>query len=244
VNLPEDWQILASNSTTYGEWPNARDSKQVSAQSSLLGPHKVVSTYAPEIGFTLGDDFMPAHQARSTSMASGAVGQNWNALPKATGYYAWLMGAAGAGGQNTDMVWWSSASTQQFGGALAGWLSPAAVAKLVAAGTVMPSSQTSCTVPAEVKQAAGQVAMTQLYAYGPQADFSYPPRPAGAKASWKPEWIARVRFRSNTTLMLGMPGMGGMDQSAQTDPAGPAPSAKPKCKGLAGIAKRAAGLCE
>ena len=244
VNLPEDWQILASNSTTYGEWPNARDSKQVSAQSSLLGPHKVVSTYAPEIGFTLGDDFMPALQARSTAMASGAVGLNWNALPKATGYYAWLMGAAGAGGQNTDMVWWSSASTQQFGGALAGWLSPAAVAKLVTAGTVMPSSQTSCTVPAEVKQAAGQVAMTQLYAYGPQADFSYPPRPAGAKASWKPEWLARVRFRSNTTLMLGLPGMGGMDQSAQTDPAAPAPSGKPKCKGLAGIAKRAAGLCE
>ena len=108
------------------------------------------------------------------------------------------------------MVWWSSSSTQQFGGALAGWLSPAAVAKLVAAGTVMPSSQTSCTVPAEVKQAAGEVAMTQLYGYGPQADFSYPPRPANAKAGWKPDWIARARFRSNTTIMLGMPGMGGM----------------------------------
>lgn len=244
VNLPEDWQILASNSTTYGEWPNARESKQLSAQSSLLGAHKVVSTYAPEIGFTLADDFMPALQARSSAMASGAVGLNWNALPKATGYYAWLMGAAGAGGQNTDMVWWSSSSSQQFGGALAGWLSPAAVGKLVAAGTVMPSSQTSCTVPAEVKQAAGQVAMTQLFAYGPQADFSYPARPAGAKPGWKPEWIARVRFRANTTLMLGLPGMGGLEQPEGSEQSTTAPSAKPKCKGLAGIAKRAAGLCE
>lgn len=240
VNLPEDWQILASNSATYGEWPNARDSKQVSAQSSLLGPHKVVSTYAPQIDFTLADDFMPALQARSANLPSGAVQLNWNALPKATGYYAWLMGAKD-GGQGGDMVWWSSASSQQFGGALAGWLSPAAVGKLVAAGTVMPSSQVSCTVPAEVKQAAGEVAMTQLYGYGPQADFSYPPRPANAKAAWKPDWIARVRFRSNTTLMLGLPGM---DGTPQAENAAPAPSGKPKCKGLSGIAKRAAGLCE
>jgi hypothetical protein len=241
LNLPDDWEIMASNSTTYGEWPNARDSRTVPARSSLLGPHKVVSTYAPQIDFTLADDFMPALQPRSANLASGAVRLDWNALPKATGYYAWLMGAKSGGGQDADMVWWSSSSTQQFGGALAGWLSPAAVAKLVAAGTVMPSSQTSCTVPAEVKQAAGEVAMTQLYGYGPQADFAYPPRPANAKAAWKPEWIARVRFRSNSTIMLGMPGMDA-DVSASTDQ--PAPAAKPKCKGLKGIAMRAAGLCE
>ena len=214
--------------------------KLAKGQVPLLGPHKVVSTYAPQIDFTLTDDFMPALQARSANLPSGAVQLNWNALPKATGYYAWLMGAKD-GGQGGDMVWWSSASTQQFGGALAGWLSPAAVGKLVAAGTVMPSSQTSCTVPAEVKQAAGEVAMTQLYGYGPQADFSYPPRPANAKAAWKPDWIARVRFRSNTTLMLGLPGM---DGTSQAENAAPAPSGKPKCKGLSGIAKRAAGLCE
>jgi hypothetical protein len=245
VNLPDDWEVMASNSTTYGEWPNARDSRSVPARSSLLGPHKVVSTYAPQIDFTLADDFMPALQPRSANLASGAVRLDWNALPKATGYYAWLMGAKSGGGQDADMVWWSSASTQQFGGALAGWLSPPAVAKLVGAGTVMPSSQTSCTVPAEVKQAAGEVAMTQLYGYGPQADFAYPPRPAGAKAAWKPDWVARVRFRSNSTIMLGMPGMDGMGQGEEGTSSAPPPSGKPKCKkGLAGMAQRAAGLCE
>ncbi|WP_188645562.1 hypothetical protein [Tsuneonella deserti] len=246
VNLPDDWEVLASNSTTYGEWPNARDSRSVPARSSLLGPHKVVSTYAPQIDFTLADDFMPALQPRSANLPSGAVRLDWNALPRATGYYAWLMGAKSGGGQDADMVWWSSSSTQQFGGALAGWLSPAAVAKLVSAGTVMPSTQISCTVPAEVKQAAGEVAMTQLYGYGPQADFAYPPRPANAKAAWKPDWIARVRFRSNSTIMLGMPGMDGMGQADGADSSSaPPPSGKPKCKkGLAGIAQRAAGLCE
>jgi hypothetical protein len=241
AGLPDDWQVLASNSTTYGEWPNGRDSKVIKANASLLGAHKVVSSYAPEIGFTLADDFMPALNARSTGMASGATQLAWNALPKATGFYAWAMGAKDGGGGNPDMVWWSSSSTQQFGGELAGWLSPAAVAKLVAAKTVMPPTQTSCTIPAEVKAAGGEVMMTQLFGYGPQADFSYPPRPANAKAGWKPEWIARVRFRSNTSLMLGMPGM----DSADAAKAGaPAPAAKPKCKGLKGVAMRAAGLCE
>jgi hypothetical protein len=241
AGLPDDWQVLASNSTTYGEWPNGRDSKVIKANASLLGAHKVVSSYAPEIGFTLADDFMPALNARSTGMASGATQLAWNALPKATGFYAWAIGAKDGGGGNPDMVWWSSSSTQQFGGELAGWLSPAAVAKLVAAKTVMPPTQTSCTIPAEVKAAGGEVMMTQLFGYGPQADFSYPPRPANAKAGWKPEWIARVRFRSNTSLMLGMPGM----DSADAAKAGaPAPAAKPKCKGLKGVAMRAAGLCE
>jgi hypothetical protein len=244
AGLPDEWQVLATNSTTYGEWPNGRDSKVVKASASLLGTHKVVSTYAPEINFALNDDFMPALQARSASLPSGASRLDWNALPKATGYYAWAMGAKSGGSSNPDMVWWSSAGTQQFAGALAGWLSPAAVAKLVAAKTVMPASQTSCTVPAEVKAAGGEILMTQLFGYGPQADFAYPPRPANANAAWKPEWIARVRFRSNTSLMLGMPGMGGVDTPDASENGQPATSALPKCKGLKGIAMRAAGLCQ
>ncbi|MGX7953588.1 hypothetical protein ACWPM1_13630 [Tsuneonella sp. HG249] len=244
AGLPEDWQILASNSTTYGEWPNGRDSKNVTARSSLLGPHKIASTYAPEINFTLADDFMAPLQARAGSLPSGASRLDWNSVAKATGYYAWAMGAKDAGGGNPDMVWWSSSGTQQFGGALAGWLSPAAVAKLVAANTVMPATQTTCTIPAEVKAAGGEVMMTQLFGYGPQADFSYPPRPANAKAAWKPEWIARVRFRTNTSLMLGMPGMGAADASGPAEQGQPVPSTKPKCKGLKGVAMRAAGLCE
>ncbi len=244
VNLPEDWQIRSSNSTTYGEWPNGRDSKAVKANASLVGAHRVVSTYAPEINFTLADDFMPALRARSANLPSGATRLDWNALSRATGYYAWAMGAKNGGGGNPDMVWWSSAGTRQFGGELAGWLSPAAVAKLIAAKTVMPASQTSCTIPAEVKAAGGEMLMTQLFGYGPQANFSYPPRPAKAGPAWKPEWIARVRFRSNTSMMLGMPTVNGMDAVEANEDPRPTPVARPKCKGLKGIAMRAAGLCE
>lgn len=242
VRLPGDWQIMTSNSTTYGEWPNGRDRKVLTGKSSLLGAHKVVSSYAPEIAFTLADDFMLGLQARTAAQASGAVGLSWTGLPRATGYYAWAMGAKGNGGNSADMVWWSSSSTRMFGGELAGWLSPAAVSKLISSGTVMPASQTACTIPAEVKQAGGEMLMTQLFAYGPQVDFSFPPRPRNARAGWQPDWITRVRFRSNTSLMAGMPQMSGREDTAGNTP--DAPPAKPKCKGIKGIAMRAAGLCE
>ena len=53
VDLPEAWSVTASNSTTYGDWPNARDSKTVPANSSLLGAHRIAGNYAPEIAFNL-----------------------------------------------------------------------------------------------------------------------------------------------------------------------------------------------
>ena len=247
VRLPEDWNVTSTNSRTFGEWPNARDGKTVSASASLLGPHRVASTYAPDISFTLTDDFMPPLQPTSRALPSGAMGLAWNALAPATGYYAWAIGAQTAGGsQPTDMVWWTSSSTRQFGGEMADWLSPAAVRRLVSAGTVMPASQTTCTIPAEVRQAAGQFMMTQLFAYGPQAEFAYPPRPAAARAPWKPEWIARVRYRSNAMIIPGLAGMGGGQGSGDERGSRNAPpsSGKPKCKGLRGMAERAAGLCE
>ena len=241
-SLPEAWSVNSGNSRTYGEWPNSRDSKRVEANSSLLGAHRIASTYAPEIAFNLADDFMPALRPATRDMASGAVSLSWNALEKATGYYAWVI-ATNPEGNSRDMVWWTSSSRQAFGGPMSDWISPAAARQLVADGTVMPPSQTTCAIPAEVKAAGGPIMMTQLFAYGPQADFSYPARPARASASWSPEWIARVRFRANSMVMHGMPGMGGFDASeAQGESEEPA---LPRCRGgLRGIAERAAGRCQ
>jgi hypothetical protein len=248
LNVSDDWTVTSGNSKTYGDWPNARNAKSVPANSSLLGAHRVASTYAPEISFTLADDFMPPLQASGRELASGAVALSWGALPKATGYYAWGIGAGAEGGDSRDMVWWTSSSTQQFGGPMSDWISPSTAARLVQAGTVMAPSQTNCTVPAEVRAAGGPMLMTQLYAYGPQADFAYPPRPESARTPWNPEWIARVRFRANTMVMLGMPGMsdaGERGESSAESATPEPPRGKPKCgRGLRAIAERAAGLCE
>ncbi|QUL39417.1 hypothetical protein KDC96_08975 [Erythrobacter sp. JK5] len=249
VNIPEEWRISPSNSRTYGDWPNEKARKHLSAQSSLLGRHRIVGNYSPEIGFELDRDFMAPLQVRNTAMPSGAYVLDWTGIPDATGYYAWVMsGQAGGGGESLDMVWWASSATRAFGGPMWDWMSPAAVATLVSAKTVMPPSQTSCTVPAEVAAAGGEAMMGNLSAFGPQRDFAFPPRPADPKIAWNPEWIARVRFRSTSMFMLGMDDMAGMmagTDDRNPDGGNPAePVRKPKCKGLAGIAKRAAGLCE
>lgn len=241
-NLPEAWSVNAGNSRTYGEWPNSRDGKRVEANASLLGAHRIASTYAPEIAFNLADDFMPALRPATRDMPSGAVNLSWNGLDKATGYYAWVM-ATNPEGNSRDMVWWTSSSKQAFGGPMSEWISPAAARQLVADGTVMPPSQTQCAIPREVKAAGGPMMMTQLFAYGPQADFSYPERPSRAAASWQPEWIARVRFRANAMVIHGMPGMGGFGGGEEQAGEQPAQPELPRCRGLRGIAERAAGLC-
>lgn len=249
LNLPDDWEITQANSTTYGEWPNGDQPRPVPPRASLRGNHRVAGTYSPDIGFDLDTDFMAPLQVQSSALPSGAYAMRWNAVPGATGYYAWAFSAkdmakeTGRGGGAGDMVWWASSATQAFGGPLWNWLSPAAVARLVEARTVLPPSRQECTVPAEVKAAGGEMTMANLTAYGPQRDFSYPARPANARAGWQPEWIARARFRSTAMVMLGMD-MEAMGGRAAQDGAEPVKPAKPRCKGLGGIAKRAAGLCE
>jgi hypothetical protein len=205
---PRDRQVSFSNSRSYGDWPNGRSRANVTPQSSLLGAHRITSNYSPEISFTLAQDFMPALTATSTPQADESTQIGWTGIAGATGYYAWTMGMRGNPTQGGDMVWWSSSATQQFGGALWDWIAAATAATLIRQRVVMPPSQTSCTVPAEVKRASPDMMFGTLFAYGPQADFAYPPRPANARAGWMPDWTARVRFRSMTTWMAGMPGMG------------------------------------
>jgi hypothetical protein len=244
VDLAEDWQVGIANSRTYTSWPNGSDRKSVPATGSLLGAHRIAANYSKEIAFTLGEDFMPPLQASASNAAGGGSKLAWTGLEKATGYYAWAMGAkdTGRGGTPTEMVWWASSKQQAFGGPLWDWISPAGVRKLIAAGTVMPPEQRDCTVPAEVIKASGEGLMISLQAYGPQADFAYPPRPADTRKAWSPEWIARVRFRSSTMLIPGMEGMGGFGSATADEPE--AAPRKPKCRGLKGLAERAAGLCE
>ncbi|WP_152414455.1 hypothetical protein [Blastomonas sp. AAP53] len=228
-SMPVDRSVSTGNSRTYGEWPNAETRKLLSADSSLLGEHRVAGNYAPEIKFALAQDFMPAITGKSAPAPGGATQISWNTVANATGYYAWVMTAkANAKGEFQDMVWWSSSASRQFGGALWDWIAPAQVARLIQQQVVMPPSQTSCTVPAEVTAAGGEFALGNLYAYGPEANFAYPPRPANARTPWKPEWTARVRYRSNSTWLLGGPDMGAMmNGGGEAEPR----KKKKKCKG-------------
>jgi hypothetical protein len=249
-DVPTDHTLTSTDGRTFGEWPNARSHQQPGAQASLIGSHRVTGNYTPAIDFTLAQDFLAPLHASATAGPDGATRLAWNAVPSATGYYAYLVGAQGRGDDAADMVMWSSADRQEIGGALAGWLAPATVARLIGQHIVMPPSQTSCTIPAEVKAAAGAMMMVQLQAYGPELAFADPPRPADPRATWRPDWTATVRYRSSTGLMLGMPAMGGMAMSgdAGTDDTAargdrPPPAARPRCapKGLGGMIRAGLG---
>ena len=91
-------------------------------------------------------------------------------------------------------------------------------------------------IKAEVKKASGEMMIGNLNAFGPEANFSYPPKPAG-NAVWNIDWTVKVRFRSHTMLLVGadMGGMGAMGGSSGSASPPAEPPKKKKCKGPLGI---------
>jgi hypothetical protein len=233
TRVPYDHGPSSTNSRTFAEWPNKKSGKQPGKDSSLLGEHRIAANFSPEIKFALSQDYMPGVNVSSADQTDGSVLLNWNSVAPATGYVAWTMGGKMGADQSgpQDMVWWTSASAREFGGGLWDWLPPETVRQLVRQKIVMPPSQTSCAIPAEVKAAAPDFMMGFLNAFGPEASFSYPPRPADPKAAWTLDWTARVRYRSHTSWMVGGPMMGGGMPSGGTSE----PRPKKKCKGPMGI---------
>jgi hypothetical protein len=227
ANVPVDRGPTQSNSRTYGYWPNDKGRRvEVGADSSLVGAHRVAGNYSPEIKFALNQDFMAPLQVRTAEMGN-VTNLSWNAVPAATGYYAHGIGfSAGARGETNDIVWWTSASRQEFFGGLTEWLAPSVVQRLIGERVVMPPTQTQCQIPAEVKAAGGATMMLSMYAYGPEASFAFPPRPVNPKLAWNPEWTARVRYRSVNNMFVGMPGM---DDAASGEDGRQRPPKK--CKG-------------
>src|SRR3546814_13164017 len=111
-------------------------------------------------------------------------------------------GGGEAGEVGGDMVWGTSSNAREFGGGLWDWLPPATVANLVTKKIVMPPAQTSCQIPAEVKKASGEMMIGNLNAFGHEADFSYPPKPAGGSA-WNIDSTAQARLGSHPMLVNG-----------------------------------------
>lgn len=231
--VPVIREVSAANSRSYMEWPNGKSDKMPSRDSSLLGAHRIASNVGPDINFTLAQDYMPGLQASTAIQTDGSVMIRWSPLQAATGYAAWAFGGMDKLERGGDIIWWSSSDAREFGGGLWDWLPPAVVANLITKKIVMPPSQTSCQIPAEVKKASGEMMIGNLNAFGPEANFSYPPKPAG-NAPWNIDWTAKVRFRSYTMLMVGVD-FGGMGGGATGGGTTEAPAKKKKCKGPLGI---------
>jgi hypothetical protein len=215
-----------TRNVTYGEWPNAQTQTQVPAGGSLQGSHTVRGDYSPDIHFDLGadQDFLPPIQLRTNAKnPSGSASLGWGAVDGAKGYFAWMFG----GGGNGDAVMWASSAAQASAFALPDYLSDHEINRLVGSHALMPASQTTCTVPVEAVQAARQ-GFFRLIAYGGETNIDYPPRPPAPKP-WNIAWRVKVRYRAETSGLLGMsmPGMGGMGQGGDDEDRAPPQQQQP-----------------
>lgn len=203
----------------YGEWPNSLPDggKAVPNDASLRGEHVVKANYAPEIKFSLGEthDFMQA-----VSLSSQGNNVLWASVPNATGYFAMAYGAQ----SQDEFVMWSSSELQEMGGMLMNFVPPAEVARLVKEKIVLAPSTTECKVPGEVVQKAGGSPFVNFIAYGPEANFVQPPRPADPKIPWEQQWVAKARFKSTASLLLGAGAEGRGRQGTDSAPAQSAPA--------------------
>lgn len=214
-------------------WPNGGSGKQPKSGSSLRGEHRVTSGFTPEIKFAVANDYMASLKINPREQL-GAILLGWNAIPTATGYAAFAMGGMERAGQGGDMVMWTSASSRDSAVGM-DWLSPAEVARQIAAKNVMPPSQTTCAIPAEAKAASGGMMFGSMNAFGPEENFAFPPKPADPKAVWNIDWTAKVRFRAFSSFLTGMGNIGNMGEMEDTPDKTDEPRPKKKCKGPMGI---------
>jgi hypothetical protein len=203
-------------SATYGEWPNRRSSTRINGGASLVGEHVVRGNYTPDIRFTVapGQDFLaPVALTANTAAPSGAVPLVWQPISGARG---WLLTAMG-GGQSGDLVIWTSSEVQAMAMGM-DHMSDGEIARLVQQRVLLPGAADRCTVPAEVAHA-GRGAMLTVTAFGGEHNFSSPVRPARAPASWRPDWLVKLRVKASYMGLLGMDmsqmGMGGDERSGR-----------------------------
>ena len=211
-------------------WPNGKNGKPPKSDSSVIGEHRITSNFTPEIKFALANNFMGALNPNAGD-AGAAINLNWNSVSSATGYVAWAFGGMVRAGSGGVMVMWTSANSREFSVGM-DWLSPAEAQRQIAQKMVMPPSQTTCSIPAEAKTAAGGALFGTLNAFGPEENFAFPPKPADPKAVWNIEWTSKARFRSSATFFTGA-GMGGMRGMDGGD--SPTPAKKKSCKGPFGV---------
>jgi hypothetical protein len=211
------------NSRTYGDWPHEdrkKRNRDLEASfpigSTLAGQHVIEGNYTPKIDFTLPDNrtFMEPVRYVSTSVqASGAVALTWNAQARATGYSLGVMAPEKVDDETANIVMWSSAARPATF-VIMEYLTPSEVKRLVDLDAVLPPSTTSCAVPAEVVKATRDGSLLMFTAFGDEATFIHPPRPADPKVTWDQEWFARVSFKAVRMDMISPEGV--MDITAMS----------------------------
>jgi len=204
---------------TFGIWPGNREGR-IPANGSLVGDHVVRGNYTPEIKFSLNasQDFVGAFQLSGTDQASqGRV--SWQPVSGAKAILATAMST----NDKNEMILWTSSAVPIMMGAVPDMLAQADIDRLLASKVLLPGATTQCAIPSGFLAAAPQ-AMLRMTAYGGEANFSYPPRPTDRRQPWNIEYVAKVRYNSTASAMLGLDTR---DMAADADePTSPADAAR------------------
>jgi hypothetical protein len=206
-------------------WPSKTDRRALPAGASLAGQHAFTGQGVPEsfkFSIAAAQDLMPEIKLRQTDKG-GSVLLEWDAIPHARAYFLGSMGSRE--GEDMTLILWTSSELPDSGFGLFDYQTNVAVDKWLKEKVLLPPATTKCAIP---KEAAGQ-GMLRAIAYGTEVNMAYPPRPTDPAIAWEPDWNVKIRVKSMTTSMLGMPEMsemGGMgDADDMTD--APAPSDAP-----------------
>jgi hypothetical protein len=195
-------------------WPSRSDKRVFPAGASIAGQHAYSGEGVPEsfkFAIPAAQDIMPEFQIRQSEQPT-FVQLEWNAMPTARAYFLGSMGALPDEGE-AGMVIWTSSELPDSGMGLFDYQTNGAVDKWLKEKVLLPPTTTRCAIP---KEAAGQ-GMLRAIAYGTELNMAYPPRPADPKIPWEPEWNLKLRVKSMTTAMLGMPEGSGMPGDSTED---------------------------
>jgi hypothetical protein len=192
------------NGWGWGVWPNMKSSGTVPSGASLVGEHFLHGNYLPHIKFNVErHDFMSAITASSSGGGNESASVSWGEIPGAVGYFAYAMATDDS---KREMTIWTSSNKATTG--IQGHDYSSNIRDLAKQGIILQPTVRTVDIPAGIF-AGSQNTMLMLSAWGEDFYASYPPKPANAPKSWKPDWTARGLFISSWTGMLGMemPGM-------------------------------------
>ncbi|MFZ6657914.1 hypothetical protein [Undibacterium sp. TJN19] len=207
-------------------WPNKVDDRKVPDTASLVGQHQFTGNGIPDsfkVNLGPGQDLMAPIELAQTKK-DGGVNLEWKSIANARGYFISVMGGQQSGNSDSaEVIVWTSSELPDFGFGLVDYQTNADVDKWINEKVILPASTTKCDVPKGIFGEQG-TGMLRMIAYGSDAVFAYPPRPADTKIAWEPDWQTKVRVKSTFSSILG--GMGDMGgrrsrqspQSSQSSP--------------------------
>ena len=208
-------------------WPNLEDRRMVPPGATFAGEHAFTGQGVPDgFRFTLppAQDVMPAIALKQVQ-TDGVTHLSWQPLPTARAYFIAAMGGRGEEARegssgSVEMTLWTSSEVPDSGLGLVDYQTNPAVDRWLKDKVLLAPATTSCDVPKGIfgEGTDESMGMLRMIAYGSELNLAHPPRPADPNIAWEPEWAVKVRVKSVTSAVLGMPSMDDGGASAEDGP--------------------------